>query len=215
MDQSKRIWQNKRQHKVSGISDESSSDLILFFVNKQNSTALEVRLSSYDASETFVWHPENLGINPGFGASCHGQAIYPVGPLTKLSTSICFSFGINMRLAKSTTSKPYWQYFCITALDFSEQTVTKHSQSHWFCILFLLPKRIFLKVKGLSLIESHCCYCCWATFLPGLYFFVISTTVIMQITHSAGLLIDSTDNHTRFKCKLSLHGGYSNIIWCA
>lgn len=67
--------------------------------------------------------------------------------------------------------------------------VIKHSQSHWILLLFILPEQISLKVKGQNL-HLHSFLSC--------AFSVISTAVTMQITHSAGLLIGSTDASSRF-----------------
>lgn len=86
------ITQHSSWHRVSGISDKTRHEQILFFVNmyifKFSRTGGQVR--KWDTSDVFVWHPGNLGKNPGFGASCHGQLTYPMGLLTKWSTLICF-----------------------------------------------------------------------------------------------------------------------------
>lgn len=95
--------------------------------------------------------------------------------------------------ARTYTSKQFSQYFCTAELVFFVVfflcRVIKHSQSHWILLLFILPEQISLKVKGQNL-HLHSFLSC--------AFSVISTAVTMQITHSAGLLIGSTDASSRF-----------------
>lgn len=156
------------------------------------------QVMKWDASDVFVWHPEILAKNPGFGASCHGQVICPEGPLTKWSTSICFP-------SEKKTKRLGEKYFCIVAPHFGgffpaqSQTVIKHSQRFFY---LSSPNRSFFQGQ-----RANCGRAAFQSLLHRSFlansctFSVISTAVTMQITRSAGLLIGSTDASSRFKWK--------------
>lgn len=126
-------------------------------------------------------------------------------------------FALNTKNKKKNphNSKLFSKYFCTAALVFSapSQTVIKRSQRNWF--FFFSLSFIYSPQTDHFFCGSKCKLLPNNLHLHSIHVFFLSSPQrfrIMQITHSAGLLIGSRDASSRFKwkCKVCLEW---KVIW--